>query len=157
MEQNGCQINSNKERKENKMAHCLLLFVGTQDNLQEIFNNAPDSSSESAAEMTIGADWVDWDDAAWGSGEFTKFTKETKGRCQLNYKDVVEGNWCYCYDVRDPNHYGSFECLNCPDYEPYIEGSRDWDEREKRNKKRVIEVLKKLPDDTIFFFADSHW
>lgn len=38
------------------MAHCLLLFVGTQDNLQEIFDNTPDSSSESAAEMTIGAE-----------------------------------------------------------------------------------------------------
>ena len=38
------------------MSNCCLLFVGTQDNLQTIFNNTPDSSSETAAEMTIGAD-----------------------------------------------------------------------------------------------------
>lgn len=38
------------------MSHCRLLFVGGRDNLQKIFDNAPDSSSETAAEMTIGAD-----------------------------------------------------------------------------------------------------
>lgn len=137
------------------MAHCLSLFVGKQDNLQTILNNAPDSSSESAAEMTIGADYIDWDDDVWGSGEFTKFTKETKGSAHLDYQDVVEGNWYDCYDIRDINHYGSFDCLNCPDYEPYNED--DWKERGRRNKNRAIEVLKKLPDDTVFFFADSHW
>ena len=147
------------------MAHCTLLFVGTQANLQEIFDRCPDSSSESAAEMTIGADWVDWDDEYRGSGEFTKFTKETKGKWHKNYQDVIEGNWYDCYDVRDPDRYGSFDCLNCPDFEPYDktnndngwEHDKDWDEKEKRNKARAIEAIKKLPDDTVFFFADSHW
>jgi hypothetical protein len=141
------------------MAHCCLLFVGTIDNLQEIFDNTPDSSSESAAEMTIGADWVDWDNKATGSGEFTKFTKETKGSLHLNYEDVVSGNWYACYDVRDPNHYGSFDCINCPDFEPYDPNLRypEAKYREERNKARAIEALKKLPDDTVFFFADSHW
>lgn len=58
---------------------------------------------------------------------------------------------------------GSFDCLNCPDFEPYDENNIDtgfnyhknW--KEKRNKGRAIEALKKLPDDTVFFFADSHW
>ena len=141
------------------MAHCLLLFVGTQNNLQEIFNNTPDSSSESAAEMTIGADWVNWNDEYEGSGEFTKFTKETKGKLHLNYEDVIRGNWYDCYDVRNPNHYGSFDCLNCPDFEPYVHDSswKEREEREKRNKARVIETIKKLPVDTLFHFADSHW
>ncbi len=138
------------------MAHCNLLFVGKISDLQRIFDNAPDSSSETAAEITIGADYVDWEDEYWGSGEFTKFTKKTKGICHLNYNDVIEGHWYDCYDVRDPNHYGSFDCLNCPDYEPYEEGIK-WEEREKRNKARAIEAIKKLPDDTVFFFADSHW
>ena len=40
------------------MAHCRLLFVGGRTNLQQIYDDAPDSSSESAAEMTIGADWI---------------------------------------------------------------------------------------------------
>ena len=138
------------------MAHCKLLFVGTQDNLQEIFNNTPDSSSESAAEMTIGADWIDWEDEVWGSGEFTKSTKETRGTCHLNYKDAIEGNWYECYDIRNPNHYGSFDCINCPDFEPYID-DKHWKEREVRNKVRTIEAIKKLPDNTVFFFANSHW
>lgn len=45
------------------MAHCRLLFVGVRDALQKIFDSAPDSSSETKAEMTIGADWIadyDW-------------------------------------------------------------------------------------------------
>lgn len=138
------------------MAHCRLLFVGTQDNLQEIFDNAPDSSSESAAEMTIGADYIDWEDEVCGSGEFTKFTKETRGTLHLNYQNVIKGDWYECYDIRNPNHYGSFDCLNCPDFEPYIEGC-NWIETEERNKIRTIEAIKRLPDNTIFFFADSHW
>ncbi len=137
------------------MSNCCLLFVGTQDNLQAIFNNTPDSSSETAAEMTIGADWVDWNDEYWGSGEFTKHTIETKGKSHLNYEDVISGNWYECYDIRNPEHYGSFDCINCPDFEPY-DGKYN-EEREKRNKERAIEAIKKLPDDTIFFFADSHW
>lgn len=137
------------------MAHCILLFVGKIANLQKILDDVPDSSSESAAEITIGADWVDWEDKHWGSGEFTKFTKETKGTCHLNYEDVIKGNWFECYDVRDPNHYESFDCLNCPDFEPY--DGTDCSEKEERNKARTIEYIKKLPDDTVFFFADSHW
>lgn len=36
------------------MAHLRLLFVGSRKNLQDIYDNAPDSSSETKAEMTIG-------------------------------------------------------------------------------------------------------
>lgn len=116
--------------------------------------------------MAFGADWINEDHEYKGSGEFTKFTKETKGKWHLNYEDVIEGNWYECYDIRDTKHYGSFDCINCPDFEPY-DGSNnnfgsknadmDWTEKEERNKKRAIEALKKLPDDTVFFFADSHW
>jgi len=150
------------------MAHCRLLFVGDRSNLQKIFDDAPDSSSESAAEMTIGADWVD--DYDWISegekktGRTTdNFTKESNPEL---YQDVINGYWYDCYDVRDPNHYGSFDCINCPDYECY-EGAnnsigskdydKDWNEKEKRNKVRAIEALKSLSDDTLFHFADSHW
>lgn len=149
------------------MAHCCLLFVGCRANLNQIFANAPDSSSESAAEMTIGADWIadyDWIDEeekkrGWTTDNFTKENKEL-------YQDVITGNWYDCYDIRDIYHYGSFDCLNCPDFEPYDgdnndEGikycDKDWGEKEKRNKARAIEALKNLPNDTIFFFAESHW
>ena len=140
------------------MAHCRLLFVGGRTNLQKIFDDAPDSSSESTAEMTIGADWIaDYDfiseeekKLGWTTDNFTKISNPEL------YQEVIKGQWYDCYDVRDPNHYGSFDCLNCPDFEPYIEGC-NWIEIEERNKIRTIEVIKRLPDDTIFFFADSHW
>ena len=140
------------------MSHCRLLFVGGRANLQKIFDDAPDSSSESAAEMTIGADWIaDYD---WISEEEKKegwttdnFTKDSNPKL---YQEVINGNWYACYDVRNPNHYGSFDCLNCPDFESYV-ADIHWEEREKRNKVRAIEVLKTLPNDTLFHFAESHW
>ena len=140
------------------MSHCRLLFVGGRANLQKIFDSAPDSSSESAAEMTIGADWIaDYD---WISEEEKKigrttdnFTKDSNPEL---YQEVIGGWWYDCYDVRDPNHYGSFDCLNCPDFEPYV-ADIHWEERKKRNKDRAIEVLKTLPKNTLFHFADSHW
>ena len=140
------------------MAHCRLLFVGGRANLQKIFDNAPDSSSESAAEMTIGADWVadyDWlsekeKKTGWTTDNFTVISNPEL------YQEVIEGQWYDCYDVRDIYHYGSFDCLNCPDFESYVEDGC-WEEREKRNKDRAIEILKTLPDNTLFHFADSHW
>lgn len=139
------------------MAHCRLLFVGGRANLQTIFNNCPDSSSETAAEMTIGADWVadyDWIDEeekkrGWTTDDFTKSSNPEL------YQEIINGYWCYCYDIRDIEHYGSFDCINCPDFEPYEDGH--YFEIEERNKARAIEVLKELPDSTLFHFADSHW
>ena len=139
------------------MAHCRLLFVGGRANLQKIFDDAPDSSSESAAEMTIGADWVSDIDYVgvreksdgWTTDNFTKENKEL-------YQEILDGQWYDCYDIRDTKHYGSFDCINCPDFEPYVE-DKNWREREERNRARVIEFIKTLPDDTLFHFADSHW
>lgn len=139
------------------MAHCRLLFVGGRANLQKIFDDAPDSSSESAAEMTIGADWVaDYDfiseeqkKLGWTTDNFTK-----ENNPEL-YQEIISGNWYACYDVRNTKHYGSFDCINCPDFE-HCNGI-DWREKEKRNKIRAIEVIKTLPVDTLFHFADSHW
>lgn len=143
------------------MSHRRLLFVGGRANLQKIFNDAPDSSSETAEEMTIGADWVaDYDHISenekkkkWTTDDFTKFSNPKL------YQDVIKGHWYDCYDVRDTNRYGSFDCLNCQDFEPYDGNNNiiDWDEKEKRNKARAIEKLKTLPIDTLFHFADSHW
>ena len=146
-----------KNNKKITMAHCRLLFVGGRAKLQEVFDNTPDSSSESSAEMTIGADWVaDYD---WLNEEEKKIGRTTDDFTKENselYQQVIDGQWYDCYDVRNPNHYGSFDCINCPDYEEYV-SDRHWQEREERNKKRAIEVIKTLPDDTLFHFADSHW
>lgn len=139
------------------MAHLRLLFVGGRDNLDQIFANCQDSSSETAEEMTIGADWIsdyDWlsekeRQTGWTTDNFTKDNKEL-------YNQIMEGEWTYCFDIRNVEHYGSFDCLNCPDYEECSDG-KCWSEIEIRNKQRTIEAIKKLPNDTLFHFADSHW
>lgn len=107
--------------------------------------------------MTIGADWIsdyDWlsekeRQTGWTTDNFTRDNKEL-------YNQIMEGEWTYCFDIRNVEHYGSFDCLNCPDYEGCSDG-KCWSEIEIRNKQRTIEAIKKLPNDTLFHFADSHW
>lgn len=121
------------------MAHCRLLFVGTKDNMEAIFENCPDSSSESEAEMAFGCDYVSSD--YWYNEEFTKQDE--------HYQDVINGMWVYCYDIRNVNHYADYACLNKLD---------NFDiNNEEEYKTKVIEHIKTLPDDTIFFFQDSHF
>ena len=139
------------------MARLRLLFVGDRNNLQKIYNDCPDSSSESAAEIAFGADWIsdyDWIDEdekkrGWTTDNFTKNSNPTL------YQEVIDGLWVYCYDIRNPKVYGSFDCLNCPDFEPY--DGTDNKGKDLRNKNRTIEAFKNLPEDTIFHFAESHW
>lgn len=135
------------------MAHCCLLFVGTQQQLQDIYDDCPDSSADPSSFQAFGADWINENDKYRGSGEFTKLTKETKGEHHLNYEDAINGNWTYCFDIRDRHHYGDFGWVNCPEKmkEAYTLSA------EKENKKIVCEELKQLPDDQVFFFANSHY
>lgn len=131
------------------MAHIRILFIGGRNNLQKIFDNCADSSSESKAELAFGADWIgdiDWDT---DSGDTTD--NFTKSNYQL-YSQIMDGCWGYCFDIRNTEHYGDFACLNCPDYEEEV--NRD---AEKRNRQRTKEMIEQLPPDTIFHFADSHW
>lgn len=118
------------------MAHCRLLFVGIKDNMEAIFENCPDSSSESSADMAFGCDYIAPD--YWYNEEFTKQDD--------HYQDVVTGNWVYCYDIRNINHYGDYACLNHLNYDD-----------EKEYKVKIIEHIKNLPENTIFFFQDSHF
>lgn len=131
------------------MAHIKLLFVGTIDNLYKIYADTPDSSSESAAEMAFGADYID--ERPYG-GEFTKSNTEY-------YNAILEGYWCNCYDIRNPKWYGSYECVNKLPYKPE-ENNLPYEEKKENhgyNQSLCIESIKLLPDNTVFFFADSHW
>ncbi len=123
------------------MAHLRLLFVGPINNLDKIYADCPDSSSESAAEMAFGADWIDEDT----EGEFTKN--------DIKFNQILNKDWTYCFDIRNPNRYGDYCCVNNL---PWEKGLYDR-ETEERNKDLCIESIKQLPEDTIFFFADSHW
>lgn len=124
------------------MAHNRLLFVGSISNLDKIYADCPDSSSESAAEMAFGADWISEEE------EFTKDHKEYFGQ-------ILNKIWIYCFDIRDTKRFGDYCCVNNLPWEKE-EGPNPF-EIENRNKDLCIESIKQLPDDTVFFFADSHW
>lgn len=124
------------------MAHNRLLFVGSISNLDKIYADCPDSSSESAAEMAFGADWISEEE------EFTKDHKEYFGQ-------ILNKRWIYCFDIRDTKRFGDYCCVNNLPWEKE-EGPNSF-EIENRNKDLCIESIKQLPDDTVFFFADSHW
>lgn len=129
------------------MAHCRLLFVGTKKNLRQIYADCGDSSSESSAEMAFGADWIsdsEWSDNPRNTDEFTKEDKEL-------YQQILDGLFVYCFDIRDTKRYGDYSYINGFGERMYNE------ETHEEDNLRVVEHIKGLPSDTIFFFADSHW
>lgn len=136
------------------MAHLRLLFVGGRDNLQKIYDNCDDSSSETKAEIAFGADWISDYDWSNKDNEITTddFTKSNKAL----YQQILDYQWVYCYDIRNPKEYGDFACLNCSDFEDYSD-DKDYEKVKQRNDQRALEIIKQLPDDTLFHFADSHW
>ena len=139
------------------MAHYRLLFVGGRDNLQKIYDDCDDSSSETKAEIAFNADWIsDYDCLSDKDKEIGRTTDDFTKSNEALYQQIMDGQWAYCYDIRNPKKYGDFACLNCPDFEDYA-WNEDWEARIKRNKQRTIEAIKKLPSDTLFHFADSHW
>ena len=101
---------------------------------------APDSSSESKAEMAFCCDYVAPD--YWYDNDFTKQDEP--------YQDVINGKWVYCYDIRNINRFADYACLNNL-------GRFDIFHEEEEYKAKVIEHIKTLPDNTIFFFQDSHF
>lgn len=138
------------------MAYCRLLFVGGRANLNKIYDDCDDSSSESKAEIAFGADWIE--DYDWLTNKEKErgrttdnFTKDNKAL----YQQILDGYWVYCFDIRDTKKYGDFGWVNIPEQ---MEENAMYDrDKESRNMQRIIEAIKQLPDDTIFHFADSHW
>ena len=138
------------------MAHCRLLFVGGRANLDKIYDDCDDSSSESKAEIAFGSDWIeDYDWLTNKEKERGRTTDNfTKGNKEL-YQQILNDIWVYCYDIRDTKNYGDFGWVNIPEQ---MEENPHWDrDIEKRNHQRIIEAIKQLPDNTLFHFADSHW
>lgn len=136
------------------MAHCRLLFVGTVENIHQIYADCPDSSSESAEEMAFGADYIcEYREGyerqySWNTPEFTKAEKEY-------YQQILDGLFVYCFDIRDTKKYGDYGWINIPS--EMEEVNPNCHEKEERNKERIINHIKGLPDDTVFWFANSHW
>ena len=137
------------------MAHYRVLVVGSIDDIQNIYNTLPDSSSESAAELAFGFDYLDIDnsDKILSSEPFTKENGDL-------YKQVLDGNFYYCIDARRINAYGDYGYVNIKyqmeeEYERGISMKEEYN-RHKRNKAKIIEHIKTLPNNQVFIFCDGH-
>lgn len=137
------------------MAHYRVLMVGSKDDVQRIYHTLPDSSSESAAEMAFGFDWIDIDNSPHWPRSTEPFTKANKELWQ----EVLDGKFYYCLDARNVEKYGSFGWVNIPEQIEEIPINLPYREREarhQRNNEKIIEILKSLPDNQVFIFCDSH-
>lgn len=137
------------------MAHYRVLMVGSQEDVQRIYDTLPDSSSESAAEMAFGFDWIDIDNSPNWPRSTEPFTKENKELWQ----EVLDGKFYYCLDARNVEKYGSFGWINIPDQMEELPTGLSCGEekaRRLRNKNHIIEALKTLPNNQVFIFCDSH-
>lgn len=112
------------------MAHYTILLIGTHKNLDDIYNDCPDSSSESRSEMAFGYDYLDKSKDESG-GEI--FIKDIKAPLINTYYD--------CLDIRDRKLY---KCID----------SVDW--KERPTDKEMDEYFKSLPEDTVIFYGEAH-
>ena len=97
--------------------------------------------------MAFGADWIsdsEWSDDPRDTDEFTKENAEL-------YQQILDGRFVYCFDIRDTKRYGDYSYVNGFGEELYNE------DMQEENNAKVVEHIKTLPSETIFFFADSHW
>lgn len=118
-------------------------MIGSIDNLDQIYSDCQDSSSESEAEMTFGYDYcgpydmIKHEDARWDKEEECMFKKDS----EEFKKYVLNGIFTDVWDIRNN------DCDNL---------IYNYDARPRPDKAKTIEFLKSLPDDTTFFYCDAH-
>ena len=128
------------------MSHCRVLFVGTIENLNQIFADCPDSSSESCEEMAFSYDYL----TVCTKNELLRKEPHhsslypNEGECEFSkadselYDKIVQKKQYYdCFDIRDntPNH------------------NLKW---ELKTEKEIESFFESLPDNTHFFVCDGH-
>ena len=112
------------------MAHCRILFIGNHQDLENIYNDCPDSSSESRAEMAFAYDYISIYEDDRGSEKFIE-----------NVDNVLINTYADCWDIRDKKLY---RCID----------SIDW--KERLSEKEMKDFFNSLPKNTIIFYADGH-
>ena len=128
------------------MSHCRVLFVGTIENLNQIFADCPDSSSETCAEMTFAYDYL----TVCTKNELLRKEPHhnslypNEGECEFSkadselYDKIVQKKQYYdCFDIRD----------NTPN------NNLKW---ELKTEKEIESFFESLPDNTHFFVCDGH-
>lgn len=116
------------------MAHYSVLVIGTTQDLQNIYDDCPDSSSESDAEMAFGYDYL------VPHKEYEEGHLITKGGDV--YKDkILNRQYCDCLDCRDRKLY---TCIDSIDYE------------HRKSLQEMRDFFESLPEGTTFFYCDAH-
>lgn len=125
------------------MAHYLVLFVGTRENLKQVYNNHPLCLSENRTEELFGYDYLAeytkeelLDGYNPGFNPLRKDFEFTQKDIELYNRFVIEHNFSDCYDIRDnTNNHRITEEMNEGELEKFF-----------------IE----LPEDTHFFVCLGH-
>ena len=112
------------------MAHYKILFIGNHQDLENIYNDCPDSSSESRAEMAFAYDYIGIYEDDRGS---EKSINDLGNTLTDTYSD--------CWDIRDRILY---RCID----------SVDW--KERLTEKEMENFFNSLPKDTTIFYANGH-
>lgn len=128
------------------MSHCRVLFVGTIKNLNQIFADCPDSSSESRAEIAFAYDYL----TVYTKNEllrkqpYHKSLYPNEDECEFSKTDselydkiILKKQYYDCFDIRDntPNH------------------NLEW---ELKTEKESESFFENLPNNTHFFVCDGH-
>lgn len=129
------------------MSHCRVLFVGTIENLFNIFEECPDLLCESPSEIAFSYDYLTvytkkellenlphHPESLYPEQEECEFTKDDM---ELYDKIVSKRQYYECYDIRDetPEHNLKWEFEAESDIKTYFEN---------------------LPNNTHFFVCDGH-
>lgn len=125
------------------MAHYLILFVGTRENLKQVYDNHPLCLGENRTEELFGYDYL----AEYTIGELLKYCfpghysngssyEFTKLDTEAYNVIIREKNFWDCYDIRDntANHRLT----------------------EEMSKDELREFFVELPEDTHFFVCLGH-
>ena len=129
------------------MAHYRVIMIGTRDNLQKIYDNVGDSSSESEAELAFGYDYLDDNvDFHMQVCDYNsiplKWTKK-----DIEYKILLN-------EIKDCDEVLDIIDIRCaPDF---INVNFDCINKKNKTKEEILEWFDNQPFDMEFFVCDGH-
>lgn len=123
------------------MSHVAVLFIGTKDDLNYIYENeTSDSSSESQTEQAFGYDYLN----------------EERYEKLLNYKDSFDKT-SDIYKNNILSEYADLEdIIDIRDRDNWSYVNYDRVKKRNRTKEEMLAYLEQLPEKTSMFLCDGH-
>ena len=129
------------------MAHYKVIMIGTRDNLQKIYDNIGDSSSESKAELAFGYDYLDDNvDFRMHACDYNsiplKWTKK-----DIEYQYLLD-------EIKDYDEVIDIIDIRCaPDF---INVGFDYINKRDKTADEILEWFDNQPSNMEFFVCDGH-